>query len=425
MHIGRRINIYRRLNHMTLNDLSGDSISPAHLSKIENGYRRPGRSTLKRISSSLKLPVAFFEKFDEEDPEVHHVLTQFEQFIITKIEKAQPLVETITDNYYTYLSNIHQEIYFLFLKCAYYCKIKDYKQAEHTYVTYIRPFIDKDLIHKTPLYVQNAYHYCEGIRHYQQSDFSLSLSHYKSFCMENQPLAVKAALTYNIAVLSNAVKNYRDAVDFSHEALRYYESLEQDKDVSMVYNLIGVVFLNEEKFNKSMDYLTQAEELAKHLPNRRLLTQVLHNKGVVMRKDGCNQEASHYLEKALKLKEAEGLTANKQISYQSLCKAYINLNRLEEADSLFKEAKGEVSKQADYYYLLEAFLDYYQKTGDDEAYQNSLEECIEFFERDADHEPLNTLYLKLGNHMYETGKYKRAAECYLLHIKKTSEEQNT
>ncbi|MCP3029328.1 helix-turn-helix domain-containing protein [Halobacillus sp. A5] len=418
VNIGKRINIYRKLNDMTLNDLSGDTISTAHLSKIENGYRHPGKTTLLRIASSLHLPSAFFENFEEEDPEVHHVLNQLEQFIITQIDKASPLVETIVDNYYTYLSNVYQEIYFLLLKCAFYCKTKDYSRAEATYQTYIYPFIDKDYITKAPLYIQNAYHYCEGIRHYQQSDFESSLSHYRSYSLENQTLGVKAALTYNIAVLSNAVKKYRDAAAFSHEALNYYEALSMHREVSMVYNLIGVIFLNQEEFGKSMNYLTQAEDIAEGLPNGRLLTQILHNKGVVMRKDGDNSEASSYLEKALQLKEAEGLKANKQISYHSLCKAYINLNRLDEARQLFEEAREEVRKETDYYYLLEAFLDYYYKNESYAEYQNSLEECIKFFEQDPDQEPLETLYLKLGDHMYETGKYKRAAECYLSHIKK-------
>ncbi|GGF34008.1 hypothetical protein GCM10010954_36320 [Halobacillus andaensis] len=419
MNIGRRINIYRKLNQMTLHDLSGETISTAHLSKIENGYRRPGESTLQKISNSLNLPFAFFENFEEEDPEVHHVLTQLEQFIITQFEKATPLVETIVENYYDYLSNVHQEIYFLLLKCAFYCKTKDYTKAKEVYVTYVQPFIDEDIIDKAPIYVQNAYHYCEGIRHYQKSDFQSSLAHYKNFRLEKQPLSVKAALTYNIAVLSNAVGDYRQAITFSYEALRYYENLEQRQQVAMVYNLIGVIYLNKEEFNKSMEYLSQAQQLAQDFKNLRLLTQVLHNKGVVMRKDGANHEACEFLEEALALKEAEGLKANKQISYHSLCKAYLNLDRLEDAYEIFEKAKSEVSKTSDYYYLLEAFLEYYKKTKQGEMYQKSLEECIDFFEEDADHEPLETLYLKLGDHLYESGKYKRAADCYLSHIKRT------
>ncbi|MFC7062851.1 helix-turn-helix domain-containing protein [Halobacillus seohaensis] len=418
MNIGRRINLYRKLNNMTLRDLSGDTISLAHLSKIENGYRNPGKATLQSISNALNLPATFFEDFENEDPEVHHVLTLLEQFIITNIEKATSLVETLEDNYFHYLSNVHQEIYYLLLKCAYYFKHKDHAKALTTYQTYLQPFLDEKEIKIAPSYIRNAYHYCEGIRHYQMSDYRISLEHYKQFSLNDQSLSVKAALTYNIAVLSNAVEHYSQAVTFSHEALTYYENLHQLNEVTMVYNLIGVIFLNQEKFEQAMDYLSEAENRSESLPNQRLLTQIFHNKGVVMRKTGCDEPACKYLEKAIDLKIAEGLLASRQITYHSLCKAYLSLDRLEDSLHLFRKAKTEVSHPADSYYLLEAFLDYYKKTNNDEMYKASLEKCIYFFEQDADQEPLETLYLKLANHLYETGKYKRAADCYIAHIKR-------
>ncbi|MFC7321137.1 helix-turn-helix domain-containing protein [Halobacillus campisalis] len=419
MNIGKRINIYRKIYNMTLNDLAGDSISTAHLSKIENGYRNPGSPTLRKIAQVLDLPFTFFEHYAEEDPEVHHILVQLEQLIITDIKKAQPLIETLDENYYGYLSNVNQELYYLLLKCAYYCKCKNHNEAQSVYEAYIHPFIDEDQMNEAPLYVKNAYHYCLGIRYYQMAEYSKSLEHYKLFSFDNQSLSVKAALTYNIAVLSNAVGDYRTAVTYSHEALSYYESLHQPNELSMVYNLVGVIYLNQEKFEEAMDYLTEAEKRAEDWDDRRLLTQIFHNKGVVMRKAGCNETACDFLERALQLKEEQSLTASKQITYHSLCKAYVSLGRLREAEALYNQAKQKVCHPSDHYYLLEAFLDYYLQTGNEEMYQQSLETCIGFFEQDADKEPLDHLYLKLANHLYETGKYKRAAESYLSHIKIT------
>ncbi|WP_173917834.1 helix-turn-helix domain-containing protein [Halobacillus sp. Marseille-Q1614] len=417
MDIGRRINIYRKKNNLRLNDIAGAAVSAAHLSKIENGYRKPGAATLSAISAALQLPLPFFKGFEKEDIEVQHVLTQLEQFIITDISKAAPLIETLEENYYYYLSNVSQEVYYLLLKCAYYCKSKQYPEALRTYETLVQPFVEGKHLEKAPAYVQNAYHYCQGMRHYQSSDFTTSLRHYKQFRLDGQPLSVKAAITYNIAVLSSAIKDYQQAEEFSQLAIKYYESLSQRDEVSMVYNLIGVIYLNQEKFDQAMEALSEAEARLIELNSQGLLTQVFHNKGIVMRKAGKQEAACDYLEKSLELKEQEGLVAQKQITYHSLCKTYLTLDRLEDAKQLFHQAKDEVTQTLDHYYLLEAFLDYYEKTNDLDTYQKSIEKCIHFFKQNHDQEPLDTLYLKLADHLYKTGRYKRAADCYLAHIK--------
>ncbi|WP_082235632.1 helix-turn-helix domain-containing protein [Halobacillus massiliensis] len=416
MDIGRRINIYRKKNNLKLNDIAGASVSPAHLSKIENGYRRPGSATLSAISSALKLPMDFFEDYETEDIEVQHVLTQLEQFIITDLSKAGPLIETLEDNYFNYLSNVSQEIYYLLLKCAYYCKSKQYPKAHYTYDSFVKPYVEGQHLTDAPVYVHNAFHYCQGIRFYQSSNFEESLSHYSQFCLEGYSLSVKAAITYNIAVLSSAVKDYIQAEKSSQKAINYYQTLNQESEVSMVYNLIGVLYLNQEKFKQALEALSEAECRLAKLGNKRMLTQVYHNKGLIMRKTGNQAAARDYLEKALELKVQEGLVAQKQITYHSLCKTYLELELLDEANKLYSTAKEEVTQALDDHYLLEAFLEFYNKTNDHKAYRKSIETCIDFFEQNADKEPLETLYLKLGDHLYKTGRYKKAADAYISHI---------
>ncbi|UOR10429.1 helix-turn-helix domain-containing protein [Halobacillus amylolyticus] len=424
MDIGRRISIYRKRSNMTLQQVAGGNLSTAHLSKIENGYRRPGVHTLQLIAAAFDLPKEFFHHYEEEDEEVNHILAQLQLFIITHLEKAAPLIEAIDENYYEYLSNVHQEIYFLLLKCAYYCKSKMPMAATTLYDEYIDAYLHDYSIDALPVRIKNTYHYCQGIRFFQRSDFQNSLHHYKNFSLLKSPLPVKAALTYNRAVLSNALEDYQKAIDYCKEVRTYYESLNQTEDVSMILNLLGIIYLNQKKYDPAMDYLNQAEDQAEKDENRYLLGQILHNKGVVMRNSGQSEQACVYLERALKLKNLQGVSANKQITYHSLCKAYIEGGHLKQALNIYNTANSEVSLTSDHYYLLEAFLEYYKQTGDMKSYEKSLESCIDYFEHDADKEPLETLYQKLGHHLYHIGKYKRAADCYLAHIKSTSGHPN-
>ncbi|WP_163528267.1 tetratricopeptide repeat protein [Halobacillus ihumii] len=421
MDIGRRISIYRKLHNMTLQQLGGEHLSTAHLSKIENGHRRPGVNTLQVISKALGMPEAFFTKYEAEDHEVRHVLNQLQLFIITDLDRAGPLIEAIDENYYEYLYHVNQEMYFLLLKCSYYCKSRMAKKAKMLYDRYIQAYLHKYALEDLPPYVRNAYHYCQGIRTYQQADFLTSLRHYQDFSLAKSPLPIKAALTYNRAVLSNALEDYQMAIDYCKEVRTYYESLNQTEDVGMILNLLGVIYLNQKQFEEAMKFLDQAQELSEQDENRYLLAQILHNKGVVMRNFGQNKKACSFLERALKLKELEGETANKQISYHSLCKSYLQEGDLPQAQSIFNTAKDEISDEADHYYLLESFLDYYRQTGDQVRYEQGLESCIAYFEKGTDKEPLETLYQKLGDHFYELGKYKRAADYYLAHIKTTSD----
>ncbi|MFD2923301.1 helix-turn-helix domain-containing protein [Halobacillus naozhouensis] len=420
MDIGRRISIYRKLHNMTLQQLGGKHLSTAHLSKIENGHRRPGVHTLQVISNTLGLPEAFFNKYETEDHEVHHVLNQLQLFIITDLDKAAPLIEAIDENYYEYLSNVNQEMYFLLLRCSYYCKARMVKEAKKVYDLYIKAFLHEYVLEDLPLYLRNAYHYCQGIRYYQQADYQSSLCHYQDFSLAKSPLPIKAALTYNRAVLSNALEDYQMAINYCKEVQTYYESLNQTEDVSMILNLLGIIYLNQKQYEEAMGFLNQAQEQSEKDKNRYLLAQILHNKGVVMRNLGQIKKACSFLESALKLKELEGISANKQISYHSLCKAYLQEGELTQALRIFKKAKEEIRDDADHYYLLESFLDYYRQTGDQVHYEQGLESCITYFEEGTDKEPLETLYQKLGDHFYELGKYKRAADCYLSHIKTTS-----
>ncbi|WP_079525442.1 helix-turn-helix transcriptional regulator [Halobacillus hunanensis] len=424
MDIGRRISIYRKLHNMTLQQLGGEYLSTAHLSKIENGHRRPGVNTLQVISKALGLPESFFTKYEAEDHEVRHVLNQLQLFIITDLDRAGPLIEAIDENYYEYLSHVYQEMYFLLLKCSYYCKSRMAKKAKMVYDRYIQAYLHKYALKDLPPYVRNAYHYCQGIRTYQQADFQTSLRHYQDFSLAKSPLPIKAALTYNRAVLSNALEDYQMAIDYCKEVQTYYESLNQTEDVSMILNLLGIIYLNQKQFEEAMNFLGQAQEQSEKDENRYLLAQILHNKGVVMRNLGQNKKACSFLERALKLKELEGETANKQISYHSLCKSYLQEGDLTQAQRVFNTAKDEIRNDIDHYYLLESFLDYYRQTGDQIRYEQGLESCIAYFEQGTDKEPLETLYQKLGDHFYQLGKYKRAADCYIAHIKATSDIPN-
>ncbi|UOQ91690.1 helix-turn-helix transcriptional regulator [Halobacillus shinanisalinarum] len=424
MNIGRRISIYRKRNNMTLQQVAGGKLSTAHLSKIENGYRRPGVHTLHLIAAAFDLSKDFFHHYQDEDEEVNHLLAQLQLFIITDLEKAAPLIEALDENYYEYLSNVHQEIYFLLLKCAYYCKSKMPRDATELYNEYIDAYLHDDKLDTLPVRIQNAYHYCQGIRYYQRSDFQNSLHHYKNFSLLKSPLPVKAALTYNRAVLSNALEDYQMAIDYCKEVRTYYESLNQTEDVSMILNLLGIVYLNQKKYEPAMDYLNEAQAQAEKDENRYLLGQILHNKGVVMRSSGQSEQACVYLERALKLKNLQGVSANKQITFHSLCKAYVERGLLKQALSIYNTASRGISQTSDHYYLLEAFLDYYKQIGDMKSYEQSLAECIDYFEHDADKEPLETLYQKLGHHFYHIGRYKRAADCYRAQIKSTSGHPN-
>ncbi|MFQ3545076.1 tetratricopeptide repeat protein [Halobacillus rhizosphaerae] len=410
MNIGKRIYVYRKIQQLTLVQLAEDSMSVAHLSKIENGHREPSSKVTQLIGTKLKLPPRFFYHYGSEDREINYLLTQIHHFIIEDLEKAAPLLQMIDDNYYDSLSCVKQEVYFLLLKGAYLYKKGQLRQADQLYEDFLLHYLTGEDPAAFPRLIKEAYYYFFGLHYYRSEDYDHSLQNYHSYLKVAVSLPVKAAIHFNIALLLKAKDHYERAIDYCSQALYYYEVLQQPKDQSMTYNLMGTIYKRLEDFEQAMNYLNQGEELALEAEDLSLTAQIYHNKAILLRKQNHEAQALTYLEKTLSLKLQ--LNKNPSITYHALCKNYLALDKPGEALQAFQQAKLHVTHEVDYYKLLDAFLDYYKLTRQHDLYVESLEECIDFFEQREQMEFLKPLYKKLAQHYYEAGKYKRSSEFY-------------
>ncbi|UOQ44451.1 helix-turn-helix transcriptional regulator [Halobacillus salinarum] len=411
MQLGKRIYVYRKLHNYTLHRLTGDKISTAHLSKIENNYRIPGRHILKSLSEKLELPESFLQDSSVKDAEVHSILSQIHLFIIQDMEKADPLIHMIDLHYYEYLACIEQEVYFLLLKAAYYYKNDQNDQALHLYEHYLVHYLADADYSAWPLFLKGAYYYFFGIHYYQLGDYDQSFHSYKSYLEVTDSLPVKAALTYNLGFLSRIKGENDTALNYCKQALSYYDILKLPKDQSMTYNLVGVIHWSQENYAEAMNYLEKAETLSLQTEDKNLLAQIYHNKAIILRKQQLEEQAIPYLEKTLQLKKSQN--KNPMITYHTLCRNYLALGKLEKAKETFKEAEDYIRNDMDYYKLLDSFLDYYKYTNEQALYEKGLMDCIDFFKEKTNNDLLKSQYKKLGYYYYENNKYKRASECFL------------
>ncbi|WP_181350286.1 helix-turn-helix domain-containing protein [Thalassobacillus sp. CUG 92003] len=416
MHIGRRIHVLRKQNGMTLQELASDDFSSAHISKVENGKTSPGEGFLRRIAQHFQLPADYFINHLLRDIEVEHVLSQLQYAAINDMEKADEFIDMIDEAYYTYMSPVVSELSFLLLKSAVLYKREETEKADEIWETCLWPYLEGQNIDALPSQVQKAYFYSSGTKKFEHQEYKQSTEEFERYFELEASINIKASLLYNMALCNFHLADFEAALEKAEQSLLFHQSVDNHEDVCLTYNVIAVIHKQRKDLTRTLEVLTNGEELAAAEGFDLLLSRIYHNKALVLRDMGDQDQAIYYFNVAIRLKKANG-NQNVMVTFQPFCRFYIELGQLENARVLFEEAREYVETDEEKHLLLEAFLDYYHLTGQEEIYFNSLKTCITHFRKMNTTEKLESLYHKLGDYYYIRGKYKYAADSYIEEVR--------
>ncbi|WP_077623105.1 helix-turn-helix transcriptional regulator [Sediminibacillus massiliensis] len=414
IHVGKRILLARLLKGYTLKSLSSGITSLSKLSRIENGQLVPDPQLLQTLARKLDIPPAYFLDFDKEDKEVQLLLIRLAKYIMTGSAETGQLIDLIDSHYYEYLLSPEMECYYLLLKGAYLLKGRNkHKEWSSIHEGYINSYLESR--ESLPLHLENAYTYYHGFYHYKNYEFSSAISYFSKLKNNVDDLAIRATLTFNIALFYKRLNDYQNAILFGNEAINYYTALNNKHDTAQSLNLLGTMYRETGNYDQAKLKFHEAERIAEENGILDILGYVYHNLGLVEVNQDNLEKGIHFFLHALHIKQ-QVKNSNLLITYREIIECKLKEKKTKEASDYYWVAEALTNDEEDRYRLLFVFNDYYLLNGQMDEFKNNLKKLTSFFERTNEFRFLKKCYLKLGNFYYSNKNYKEASNYYYKHI---------
>lgn len=172
-----------------------------------------------------------------------------------------------------------------------------------------------------------------GIASLQQSNLLISIQRYDdaneiceqvyemSVNLKDDPRTLHWAVLMNLADYNLQNKNFTQAERYLREQMRWLDSREiplDDEERGWIYNKLGIVYLNSNRYNEGEKSFDKAEHIL--LPIYGYKSQeyatILHNKGRLYQLEGNLDKAKSYLEQASQIQiELNGRVSDKTAKY--------------------------------------------------------------------------------------------------------------
>lgn len=196
--------------------------------------------------------------------------------------------------------------------------------------------------------------------------------------------------SHHIDILNELSKLYRTvsfetSIQYATQALEIAERLEDQNGIADSYNSIGVAYATLEIYDDAIPYFEKARDLRNAIHNRKGLVQSLNNLGIAYFHTGNSEKSLLCFEDAvnisLEIKNDTLLAA----SYHNLGELNSNLGNLDHAASLLDIAEGYYQQSGNFVKRVEVLNTlgsvYLQSGNLEKALENfrlSREECIRF-----------------------------------------------
>ncbi len=410
---------------MSLTKFADGIISPSKLSRIENGHINPSTHTLTAIADKLELTNTFFVDYQKEDKELHYILNQLFDHLILDIQKAKSLIKLIESNYYDYLSSPVQECYFQLLKGIYLIKRRKLAENKELLDTYIKVYLGNTAVSTLPICIKRPLYYYYGLYHFRNSEYEYGLIYFNKLKDIVDNLSIRAAVTYNIALIYRQMFKNQKGILVTQNAISYYEKLKNPYNTALSYNLLATLYRRTKSYDESLKALAYSESISKKNDYFNILGLVYHNKGIIAQDQNRIDDAISFFNQAIKMKKKCGeIGVNLLITYRELIICNLMKNNVKVATNRYLEALTLVNNKTDEHKLLFAYNDYYLLENDYKVYEKNLKKLIDYFGK-IDHKLfLRESYRKLALFYYETNKYKKSAETYEITLSLMEENKN-
>lgn len=189
------------------------------------------------------------------------------------------------------------------------------------------------------------------------------------------------------------------------EALQIYIELNKSLNQSSTLRLLGMIYLLQNEYNKAMTSLLKALELARHLPDPRLLGEITLTIGQTYLASGEFEPALTELKKAIALFQNKDLSVQLSFAYNYLASVYKMLGDYEVFDQYLRRS----AELADDLRIIPVRIDNFRQNGQSELRKGNLDAAGEYFEQArqlAEHQGYQTEKISCDIWLSEVDHYR-------------------
>lgn len=149
-------------------------------------------------------------------------------------------------------------------------------------------------------------------------------------------LRAKAYLALRKATILMRQQLLEDAELWLKKSFRLFKKLEEKRGMSKVLNNLGILYEKKNDFEKALEYFFNSLELKKQIGNIIDIARTLHNIGKTYVSMGEFTKALKYLEQSLSLKEKIGNLSSIALTLNEIGVIYLMRGELDSAENTFK-----------------------------------------------------------------------------------------
>ena len=180
---------------------------------------------------------------------------------------------------------------------------------------------------------------CDDLTNIQDSAFDYFIRSKKAYLAID---SIDRAMEMNLEIsylLSAQQNNSIDCFKYANESLRYADKSNNLVLKAKTYTHLGMLYLDEEKYNQSLDYYKKAQLLVKKI-GKPAMESVINNNLAVLFNEALNMpdSALYYLDKDLSYIKIKGQPQDYYYNYTNRASAYTHKGHYKEAINLLLKA---------------------------------------------------------------------------------------
>ncbi|MBO6522912.1 MAG: sensor histidine kinase [Balneolaceae bacterium] len=253
-----------------------------------------------------------------------------------------------------------------------------------------------------------------GVYYFRTSNQDSSIYHYQQAANINEELGntlEQAKNTLNIGMSYQNLGEFEKTIEFSLEAARYFEEVEDFKGMAIVYNMVGSVYYYQSRYTEAVEFMQKYLEHAEKADDIFEIASANQNLGAVLTAAERELEAIPYLAKASQLHKETGNDLGVATNSINVGTIYFNNGEFKQAIPYFEEGYKGGKSSGNARVLLEAISNLsgaYLNIGEDRKALEFAEEGIEVATNSGDQYMQMLIYQNKANALYNLGDFEEA-----------------
>lgn len=404
--LGQKIRELRIRKGLTQQELGSGIVTISMISQIESDKAYPSHKVLEQIASRLETPIEYF---------VADMQTQMEQSSIYKLAKAYlaaqnydmaiPLFRDLISTPAPHLP-VHEVQYDL---ADAFLMSEEVEKAVELFEQVLDTVVRKNDNHFTLLCLNKL-----GEARYSQENYPLALYHWRkayetfSRVKEIDPFT-RARIISNLAHAHFQLGEFEDAIRFYQESYNLLRGSTNLRQLAEVYLRLGISYQKMREWSRAVDYCHDALTIYESLQNIKQAIDVKANFALVEAEQGRTDDAITLLHECLSEYRRQEIPVDSAMIHREIVMLYVRSGRLQEAEAFCQESlflmAEQPEHQAQIYHALSAVK---REQGEIPAAIEWLKRALNTFQERNQLRETRLAYQELANLYEHLGDYVMA-----------------